>query len=125
MTSAGMVLSVPNPIKESPRDGVAGPIAALEQRAATLSKRAIQAAAVARDAAADAADINNAHATIVAQHQSNLMRLGTTLCSLQDFTTVDIIGSLPTRPIIPHNYFARQQKVLRRGKMLQGRSTRT
>jgi hypothetical protein len=30
---------------------------------------------------------------------------------------VDIIGSLPTRPIIPHNYFARQQKVLRCGKM--------
>jgi hypothetical protein len=30
---------------------------------------------------------------------------------------VDIIGSLPTRPIILHNYFARQQKVLRCGKM--------
>jgi hypothetical protein len=69
MLSAGMVLSVPNPIRESPRDGVIGPIAALEQRAATLSQRAIQAAAVARDAAADAADINNAHATIVAQHR--------------------------------------------------------
>jgi hypothetical protein len=69
MSSAGMVLSVPNPIRESPRDGGVGPIAALEQRAATLSQRAIQAAAVARDAAADAADINNAHATIVAQHR--------------------------------------------------------
>ncbi len=68
MSSAGMVLSVPNPIRESPRDGVVGPIVALEQRAATLSQRLIQAAAVARDAAADAADINNAHATIVAQH---------------------------------------------------------
>jgi hypothetical protein len=68
MSSAGMVLSVPNPIRESPRDGVVGPIAALEQRAATLSQRAIQAAAVARDVVADAADINNAHATIVAQH---------------------------------------------------------
>jgi hypothetical protein len=33
------------------------------------------------------------------------------------YYTVDIIGSLPTRPIIPHNYFARQQKVLRHGKM--------
>ncbi len=64
-----MVLSVPNPIRESPRDGVVGPIAALEQRAATISQRAIQAAAVARDAAADAADIDNAHATIVAQHR--------------------------------------------------------
>jgi hypothetical protein len=47
MSSAGMVLSVPNPIRESPRDGVVGPIAALEQRAATLMQRAIQAAAVA------------------------------------------------------------------------------
>jgi hypothetical protein len=69
MSSAGMVLSVPNPIRESPRDGVVGPIAALEQCAATLSQYVIQAAAVARDAAADAADINNAHATIVAQHR--------------------------------------------------------
>ncbi len=69
MSSAGVVLSVPNPIRESPRDGVVGPIAALEQRVATLSQRAIQAAAVARDAAADAADINNPHATIVAQHR--------------------------------------------------------
>jgi hypothetical protein len=68
MSSAGMVLSVPNPIRESPRDGVVGPIAALKERAATLLQCAIQAAAVARDAAADAADINNAHATIVAQH---------------------------------------------------------
>ncbi len=50
-------------------DGVVGPIAALEQLAATLLQCAIQAAAVARDAAADAVDINNAHATIVAQHR--------------------------------------------------------
>jgi hypothetical protein len=69
MSSAGMVLSVPNPIRESPMDGVVGPIAALEQLAATLLQCAIQAAAVARDAAADAVDINNAHATIVAQHR--------------------------------------------------------
>jgi hypothetical protein len=69
MSSAGMVLSVPNPIRESPRDGVVGPTVALKQRAATLLQRAIQAAAVARDATADAADINNAHATIVAQHR--------------------------------------------------------
>ncbi len=32
-------------------------------------QRVIQAAAVTRDAAADAADIHNAHATIVAQHR--------------------------------------------------------
>jgi hypothetical protein len=35
----------------------------------------------------------------------------------QDFITVDIIRSLPTRPIILHNYFARQQKVEMHGKM--------
>ncbi len=69
MLSAGMVLSVPNPIRESPRDGVVGPIAAPEQGAPTLSQCMIQAAAVARDVAADAADINNAHATIDAQHR--------------------------------------------------------
>jgi hypothetical protein len=63
-----MVPSVPNPIGGSPRDGAVGPIATLEQRAATLLQRTIQAAAVARSVAADAADINNAHATIVAQH---------------------------------------------------------
>ncbi len=60
--------SVPNPIGGSPRDGAVGPIATLKQRAATLSQRAIQAAAVAQSAVADAADINNAHATIVGQH---------------------------------------------------------
>jgi hypothetical protein len=60
---------VPNPIGGPPSDRAIGPIAALKQRAATLLQRAIQAAAVARDAAADAADINKAHATIVAQHR--------------------------------------------------------
>jgi hypothetical protein len=39
------------------------------------------------------------------------MRLGTTSCSLQDFTTVDIIGLLPTRPIIPRNYVVRYQNI--------------
>ncbi len=68
MSSAGGVPLVPNPIGGSPGNRAIGPIAALEQRAATLLQRVIQAAAVARDAAADAADINNAHATIVAQH---------------------------------------------------------
>ncbi len=68
MSSAGGVPPVLNPIGGSPGDGAIGPLAALEQRAVTLSQRAIQAAAVARDVAADAADINNAHATIVAQH---------------------------------------------------------
>jgi hypothetical protein len=68
ISSAGSVAPVPNPIGGSPGNRAIGPIAALEQRAATLLQRVIQAAAVARDAAADAADINNAHATIVAQH---------------------------------------------------------
>jgi hypothetical protein len=69
MSSAGGVPPVPNPIGGPLSNGAVGPIAALKQRAATLLQRAIQAAAVARDAAADAADINNAHATIVAQHR--------------------------------------------------------
>ncbi len=72
MLSAGSVPPVPNPIGGSPGDGAIGPIAALKQRAAT-SQCAIQAAAVARDAAADAADINNAHATIVAQHHKTFL----------------------------------------------------
>jgi hypothetical protein len=69
MLSTGGVPPVSNPIGGPPSDGAIGPIAALEQRAATHLQRAIQAAAVARDAAADAADINNAHAPIVSQHR--------------------------------------------------------
>ncbi len=69
MSSAGGVPPVPNPIGGPPSNRAIGPIVALKQRAATLLQHAIQAAAVARDAAADAADINNAHATIVAQHR--------------------------------------------------------
>jgi hypothetical protein len=69
MSSDDGLPPVPNPIGEPPNDEVIGPIAALEQCAATLSQRAHQAAVVARrDAVADAADINNAHAIIVAQH---------------------------------------------------------
>jgi hypothetical protein len=44
-------------------------MAALEQRAATLLQCTHQAAVVARDAVANAADINNAHAITVAQHR--------------------------------------------------------
>ncbi len=69
MLSADGVPPVPNPIGGSPGNGGIGPIAALEQRVNTLSRCAIQAAAVARDAVDDAADINNAHATIVSQHR--------------------------------------------------------
>ncbi len=69
MLSAGGVPPVPSPIGGSPGNGAIGPIVALEEHVATLLQRVIQAAAVARDAAADAADINNAHAYVVAQHR--------------------------------------------------------
>jgi hypothetical protein len=69
MSSAGGVPPVPNPIGGPPSDGAIGPISPLEQRAATLLQCGIQAAAVARDVVADAANINNAHTTIVAQHR--------------------------------------------------------
>jgi hypothetical protein len=67
MSSVGGLPPVPNPIGGPPNDEAIGPIAALEQRAATLVQCAPQAAVVARDAVADSADINNAHAIIVAQ----------------------------------------------------------
>jgi len=47
-----------------------GPIAFLEERAALLSQRASEAAAVAREAVTDAADFNNVHASIVAKHRT-------------------------------------------------------
>jgi hypothetical protein len=68
MSSVGGLPPVPNPIGGPPNDEAIGPIVALKQHAATLLQRAHQAAVVARDAAADAVDINNAHAIIVAQH---------------------------------------------------------
>ncbi len=45
-----------------------GPIAFIEERAAILNQRASEAAAIAREAATNAADFNNAHASIVAKH---------------------------------------------------------
>jgi hypothetical protein len=45
-----------------------GPIAFLEERAAILSEHADQAVAFDREAAADAQDFSNAHASIVAKH---------------------------------------------------------
>ncbi len=53
-----------------------GPIVFLEERAAILSERADQAAAFARDAAADAQDFNNAHASIVAKHRKMFLQRG-------------------------------------------------
>jgi hypothetical protein len=38
-------------------------------------------------------------------------------CLHQDFGNVDIIGLLPTKPIIPHNYSARYRKIVRHGQM--------
>jgi hypothetical protein len=46
-----------------------GPIAFLEECAAILNQRASEAAAVAKEAATDAADFSNAHASIVAKHR--------------------------------------------------------
>jgi hypothetical protein len=69
MLSVGGLPPVPNPIGGPPNNEAVGPIAAIEQCAATLLQCAHQAAVVARDAVAIAADINNAHAIIVAQHR--------------------------------------------------------
>jgi hypothetical protein len=51
-----------------------GPIAFLEERATILSERADQAAAFAREAAADAQDFSNAHASIVAKHRKMFLQ---------------------------------------------------
>jgi hypothetical protein len=56
--------AIPTSILVRPRGG---PIAFLEERAALLSQRASEAAAVAREAVTDAADFSNAHASIVAK----------------------------------------------------------
>ncbi len=47
---------------------------AFEQSAAILSQRAVQAERVAREAAADAQKMKNAHATIVSQHQKMFLQ---------------------------------------------------
>jgi len=46
-----------------------GPIVFLKERAALLNQLANEAAAVVREAVTDAADFNNAHASIVAKHR--------------------------------------------------------
>ena len=58
--------AIPTSIVVGPRGG---PIAFLEEHAALLSQRTSKAAAVAREAVTDAADFNNAHASIVAKHR--------------------------------------------------------
>jgi hypothetical protein len=51
-----------------------GPIAFLEEPAAILSERTDQAAAFAREVAADAQDFNNAHASIVSKHRKMFLQ---------------------------------------------------
>jgi hypothetical protein len=50
------------------------PIATLEERAAALKQRAIQATVIARDAAADAVQMTSAHITMIAQHRKLFLR---------------------------------------------------
>jgi hypothetical protein len=70
MSSAGRgASSVPNPVGGQPIKDEIGPIATLEERVATLEQRAIQAADIARDAATNAAQMTNAHTTMIAQHR--------------------------------------------------------
>ncbi len=70
MSSAGRgVSSVPNPVGGLALGDAIGPITMLEERAATLKQCAIQAAVVARDAAADAVQTTSAHTTMIAQHR--------------------------------------------------------
>jgi len=51
-----------------------GPIAFLEEYATILSQRADEAAAFAREAAVDAQDFSNAHASIVAKHRKMFLQ---------------------------------------------------
>ena len=64
--SSGINVAIPTSIVARPRGG---PIAFLEDRAVMLSQRADQAAAFAREAANDALDFSNAHASIIDKHR--------------------------------------------------------
>ncbi len=67
MSSAGRgASSVQDPVGGLALGNAIGPIATLEEQAATLKQRAIQAAVVARDAAADAVQMTSAH--MISQH---------------------------------------------------------
>jgi hypothetical protein len=72
-----------------------GPIAFLEERAAILSQRADEAAALAREAVTDAQDFNNAHASIVAKHRKMFLERafgiksdGTVITELKKYKSV-------------------------------------
>ncbi len=74
-SSSGGDPAIPNPVPGPIIEGAAlGPIAALEKRAAILGECAVWAAVVAREVAADAQEINNAHATIVSQHRKMFLQ---------------------------------------------------
>jgi hypothetical protein len=69
-SSAGGNPPVPSPIGGPANDAAAiGPVAALRQQAATLQCHTNQVAVVAREAVADAMDINNGHNVILSQHR--------------------------------------------------------
>ncbi len=95
MSSVGGLPPDPNLIGGPPNNEAIGPIAALKQHAATLLQRTHQAAVVARDAVADAADINNAHAIIVAQHCK--MFLARAFCINPDGTPITNPSLLPKK----------------------------
>ncbi len=65
-SSAGGSSVIPNPIRGPLAEGARVPIALLEKRATIFQECTAQAIAAAREAAAGAAEINNAHAKIVA-----------------------------------------------------------
>ena len=68
------MLPIPYPIGVHPIEPLLGPIASLQQCADALEEQAAQAAAIAREAAADAVEISSAHAFIVAQHRKILQK---------------------------------------------------
>ena len=84
--------AIPTSIVAQPRGG---PIAFLEKRAALLSQRASQAAAVAREAVTDAADFNNAHASIVAKHRKIFLERAFGITS-DGTVTIELTRSTPT-----------------------------
>jgi hypothetical protein len=88
---------IPNPIRGCLIEGGAplGPIAAFEQSTAILSQRDVQAECVAQEAAADAQEMKNAHATIVSQHQK--MFLQTTFGINPDGTPITNLSLCPDK----------------------------
>ena len=83
--------AIPNSIVAQAR----GSMAFLEERASILSQLADEAAAFAREAAADAQDFNNAHASIVAKHHKMFLQ-----CAFDinlDRTVITDVSTLPEK----------------------------